>query len=70
MHDNMMQALGPDVLTLRRCRMFARRAREYKRAYMHPAAVTSVDVEKLKREVKAHRSALDFDTGFIANLGE
>ena len=68
LHDNVVKALSPDVLTLRRCRMFARRAREYKRAYAHPDAASFVDVEKLKEVAKSHRSALDFDTGFIDNM--
>ena len=42
--------------------------REYKRAYAHPDAASFVDVEKLKEVAKSHRSALDFDTGFIDNM--
>lgn len=70
-------ALGPDVLTLRRCQRFIRRANDYKRAYRAidnkriedgEDLTTDADfmqIEKYLKISKTHRSSLDQDYKFI-----
>lgn len=66
-HTEVFQSMSSEVLTLERVRKFARRARDYMRAYKG-GNLTFDAVEKQCRNFKVHRSALDFDTGFIRNV--
>ena len=74
-------ALSRDmVLTIGRVRAFARRAREYILAYhslnitsaldpvSSPPVLSSNIIEKVVKSFKTHRSASDFDQGFIGNV--
>ena len=55
--ENVEKCLSPNEhLTPANIRRFARRARCY---------VTYYNIEKIAQEFKTHRSALDFDSGFI-----
>lgn len=78
--DTVRKCLSRDVLTTERVRKFSRRAREYICAYRAHHQVTSsdesrdtsdsnvatpVNIEKLVKEFKTHRCALDFDKGFV-----
>lgn len=65
-HARVLQVLSTEVLFLDRIRKFARRARQYERAYMTGASTFDA-VEKLYKLFKCHRCALDFDLKFIAN---
>lgn len=66
-HSEVLGALSSGVLFLERVRKFARRARNYMRAYKGGNRTFDA-VEKQCRLFKVHRSALDFDTGFIRNV--
>ena len=67
-HERMQACMASAVLTLDRVRKFARRARDYRRVYGSGEAVAShIDVEKLRKKFKTHRSAIDFDTKFVAS---
>ena len=66
LHANIEAAMAPDVLTLLRVRRYARKARAYRRAYETSDTVMAKrDIEKMVKEFKRHRSALDFDWKFI-----
>ena len=54
-------------MPLRTVRKFARRTREYLRAYKSPHGETSAHhlVEKMRRMFKCHRSSFEFDFKFI-----
>ena len=61
------------TVTVERARRFLRKANDYKRAYRALSegagpneVATYADIEKLRKEVKAHRSTLDQDYKFIA----
>ena len=53
-----------DVVTLHLCRKFARKSRDYMRAYRSGSRKLAVDSDI--KIVKTHRSALDTDTAFVA----
>ena len=57
-------SFGPDVVTIDHARKFARRARDYVRAYMWGA--TGLEVEIKIKMYKTHRSALDTDFKFVS----
>jgi hypothetical protein len=76
-----MESVSPDVLTIQRVRRFARKAREYKLAYLRIAKEQKEEsggggggdgkaalalIEKYRREYKSHRSSFDTDRKFIA----
>ena len=79
--DTVRQCLSRDVLTTERVRKFSARARAYMLAYLaldsnFEAATTPVNttdipvsavikIEKMVKQFKTHRCALDFDGGFI-----
>ena len=58
-----MQSFGPSVVTLQHARKFARRARDYMRAYKDGAKGLEVEVVK-KVHKTHHRCALDTDYTF------
>ena len=60
-----MASFGKKVITLGHCRKFARRCRDYHRAYRAGASGGS-DVDNLVKCVKTHRSALDTDYVFVS----
>ena len=64
---NVQNSLHSDNLPLRTIRKFARKTRDYLRAYADPSGRTEThaDVERLRGKFKCHRSALDFDFKFI-----
>ena len=64
---NVLASLQVTNLPLLTVRKFARKTREYMRAYKADAAETESHwlVEKLRRIFKCHRSSLDFDYKFI-----
>ena len=73
------EAISRDNLTTKRIRMFSRRAREYIISYKlmsHKQTLTGLDVdlhtniseakiEKMVKDFKTHRCALDFDSSFL-----
>ena len=78
--DTVRACLSRDVLTTERIRKFSARARAYMLAYLalehqsdesiNPETTTSstsivAKIEKMVKEFKTHRCALDFDGGFI-----
>ena len=65
-HARILAALSETVLYLDRVRKFARRTRDYRRVYESKEPVGGkVDVEKLRKLHKTHRSALDSDLSFL-----
>ena len=66
---NVQNSLHSDNLPLRTIRKFARKTRDYLRAYADPSGRTDThgDVEKLRGTFKCHRGSLDFDFKFIRN---
>ena len=63
-----MQSFGPSVVTLQHARKFARRARDYMRAYKDGAK--GLEVEVVKKVHKTHRCcALDTDYTFCTESG-
>ena len=68
-HNEVLHALSTEVLFLERVRKFSRRARNYMRAYKG-GNTTFSDVEKQMKNTKVHRSALDFDGGWIRNCDD
>uniref|UniRef100_A0A7S4HUH4 Uncharacterized protein n=1 Tax=Prymnesium polylepis TaxID=72548 RepID=A0A7S4HUH4_9EUKA len=64
---NVQNSLHSDNLPLRTIRKFARKTRDYLRAYADPSGRTEThgDVEKLRGTFKCHRGSLDFDFKFI-----
>jgi len=68
LHDNVVKSLSVEVLPLARVRKFARRTREFKRAYRELGTEKSGNyglVARMVKERKRHRNAADFDKGFI-----
>jgi hypothetical protein len=74
------RCLSDEVITQERVIKFSKRAREYICAYhtlhkeqqethLPDPVVTPMKVEKLVKEFKTHRSALDFDYSFIMRSG-
>jgi hypothetical protein len=75
-----------DVLTVVRRRLFSKRAREYMLAYSildneemdssegggdtKKPHMTAFLIEKIVKQYKSHRSAADFDAGFINRIVE
>ena len=72
----MLKSLDREVLDINRIRKFARKAREYKLTYSlmfdmadgGKEAAKKSDIEHITKVFKAHRSAMDADYGFIANV--
>ena len=66
---NVQNSLHSDNLPLQTIRKFARKTRDYLRAYADPSGRTDThgDVEKLRGTFKCHRGSLDFDFKFIRN---
>jgi hypothetical protein len=64
---NVQNSLHSDNLPLSTIRKFARKTRDYLRAYATEGGNTDThgDVEKLRGTFKCHRSSLDFDFKFI-----
>ena len=70
LHRNMVASMYTDtILTIQRVRRFARRTRDYCRAYLaleKGGDIESKDmIEKMKKICKAHRIILDMEPGFI-----
>ena len=70
LHRNMVASMCTDkILTVQRVRRFARRTRDYCRAYLaleKGGDIESKDmIEKMKKICKAHRNILDMEPGFI-----
>ena len=65
--EYILNSLHSDNLPLRTIRKFARKTRDYLRAYADPSGRTDThsDVEKLRGTFKCHRGSLDFDFKFI-----
>ena len=57
-------AFGADVITLHHMRRFARKNRDYMRAYR--AGAMGLGVENMIKELKTHRNALDTDLVFVS----
>ena len=62
-----LQSFGPSVVTLQHARKFARRVRDYIRAYKDGAR--GLEVEVVKKVHKTHRCALDTDYTFCTESG-
>ena len=66
LHTNIINSMSSSVLTLLRVRRYARRARAYRLAYNSTETTMSKrDIEKIVKNLKVHRSALDGDWKFI-----
>ena len=69
LHANIVKCFSRSdaFLPLARIRKFARKTRDYLRAYADPSGRTEThgDVEKLRGTFKCHRGSLDFDFKFI-----
>ena len=65
-HAQVLQSLSTEVLFVERVQKFARRARDYMRAYAG-GNMTFDAVEKQRKTFKTHRCAMDFDDAFIRN---
>ena len=64
--DNVERATSTAVITLAHVRKFARRARDYMRAYADPTAPAAYEmIEKMCKKKKTHRSILDLDAGAL-----
>ena len=61
---NSLRSFDPEVLTIDHVRKFARRARDYMRAYRWGAR--GLDVETAIKKYKTHRSMLDIDFKFVS----
>jgi len=72
--------MSREILTTERVRLFAKRARSYVCAYyqLHHSGINDHDIldanlpekvkiERLAKKYKTHRSAVDFNAGFITN---
>ena len=84
LRETVRKCLSQEVLTTERIRKFSKRAHEYICAYhaLHQGSssdelldtatdsnvATPVNFEKLLKDFKTHRCALDFDKGFIVAL--
>lgn len=66
LHENIVASMSSSVLTLVRVRRYARRARAYRLAYgSTETSMRKRDIEKMVKNLKVHRSALDKDWKFI-----
>ena len=71
LHQNIVSSMFREtILTLPRLRRFARRTRDYCRAYLKlendAAGAESKDrIEKMRKTCKAHRNIIDMEPGFI-----
>ena len=71
LHANILRCFcRKTILTLARVRRFARRTRDYCRAYLEleksPGGAESKDsIEKMRKACKAHRNIIDMEPGFI-----
>ena len=71
LHQNIVSSMCREtILTLPRIRRFARRTRDYCRAYLKlendAAGAESKDrIEKMRKTCKAHRNIIDMEPGFI-----
>jgi hypothetical protein len=63
LREKSLQSFAASVRTLFRTRKFARRARDYMRAYQR--GHTGLEVELATKKYKTHRSALDTDYWFF-----
>eukprot|EP00951_Prasinocladus_malaysianus_P004373 scaffold30728_cov33-Prasinocladus_malaysianus.AAC.1 len=59
-----LKSLSTEVLPVERVRKFARRARDYVRAYATGSKHYGI-LEKVRKKFSTHRCAMDFDTCFI-----
>ena len=64
LREGSAKAFGPDVVTLRHTRKFARRCRDYMRAYR--AGAMGLEADACVRLVKTHRCALETDYTFVS----
>ena len=64
LRDKSAMSFGADVVTLGHTRKFARRARDYERAYRR--GHKGLSVEDAVKKYKSHRSAFDSDRAFCA----
>jgi len=62
LREKSKQSFGPDVVTIAHTRKFARRARDYQRAYR--VGHTGLEVEVGIKKYKCHRAAIDTDFTF------
>lgn len=60
-----LASMSRETLPLRTARKFARRARTYKRVYADEAVRELVDIERMVKQYKSHRNAVDFAGAFI-----
>lgn len=71
LHQNIVASMNREsILTLPRVRRFARRTRDYCRAYLRlqkvPEGAESKDsIERMRKTCKAHRNIIDMEPGFI-----
>ena len=71
LHKNIVACMNTDtILTLPRIRRFARRTRDYCRAYLKlekdaKGADSKDTIEKMRKTCKAHRNIIDMEPGFI-----
>ena len=67
LHENIVTSMCREtILTLGRVRRFARRCRDYCRAYFEHGAIESKQkIEQMRKVAKAHRNIIDMEPGFI-----
>ena len=67
LHENIVAPMCREtILTLGRVRRFARRCRDYCRAYLEHGAIESKQkIEQMRKVAKAHRNIIDMEPGFI-----
>ena len=71
LHDNIVKSMcRGTILTLSRVRRFARRTRDYCRAYLRLEKVengteSKDSIEKMRKTCKAHRNIIDMEPGFL-----
>ena len=67
LHENIVASMCREtILTLGRVRRFARRRRDYCRAYFEHGAIESKQkIEQMRKVAKAHRNIIDMEPGFI-----
>ena len=67
LHENIVASMcGETILTLGRVHRFARRCRDYCRAYFEHGAIESKQkIEQMRKVAKAHRNIIDMEPGFI-----
>ena len=73
LHHNMVASMCPrTILTLRRVRRFARRTRDYCRAYHALEKGGEIEsksmIEKMKKDCKAHRNILDMELSALSRV--